>query len=739
MKKHIQIVGPFFTNYSLARVNRGLAIELSKIFPEILVSFSLDQQHLDYIPNQYELEKKQNILQLVKNAKKSAPEIVIFNNFPKISSGLLGLSKLPGKVKLIYLAWEESVYPRRWVDEINDNCNGVMVISSFVKKILINSGIKIPIEVVNIAPDNEFFGKNSTPVKLKTKKKFKFLHISTAKKRKGVDLLIRSFFNVFKSTDDVVLIIKTSHNPNNDILDIIKTYKKNDSPEIEIISEDLLDTQIKWLHEQCDAEVYPSRAEGFGLPVLESMLLKKPVITTNYGGTLDFCNEKNSYLIDYTIQRAIDSEQINPGAKWAEPDLGHLSSLLKQVYQKVDSAKIEKAYKKATLFTWKSAAKKVFEFANKVEMIAEVKNKKLAVLSFFNSESGIADYTEDLYQNIECCFKKIFYVSNSDISDRTKIDSEKVFRTWETGEIEFKETLDFLKREKIDIFHIQYHSGAYFPPSSLDNLILKCNQNSIKTFVTLHAVMSKSFNFIDECKKLSLAEKVFIHNKLDYEYAKKRLNNVELFLLPAIEVENKNKSELKRILGLDKYSPIIVTHGLLNTNKNVLNILKAVEILKKEYPNIFFIALCAVSVNNIYAKQLLSEIKNYAKKVSLEQNFVLFTDFLRDELIKNLLNVSDINVWAYTEVGESSSASVRKALASGNPTIVTDIKMFSELKDEVLKIPSPEVLDLVEGIKKILSNPPLQRYLKKSSIDFGKKHSNQEQAIKLLNIYKLNL
>ena len=49
----------------------------------------------------------------------------------------------------------------------------------------------------------------------------------------------------------------------------------------------------------CDCYVSLHRSEGFGLTVAEAMLLGKPVIATRYGGTLEFMNDDNAYLVDW--------------------------------------------------------------------------------------------------------------------------------------------------------------------------------------------------------------------------------------------------------------------------------------------------------------------------------------------------------------------------------------------------------------------------------------------------------
>ena len=288
--KSLQIVGPYFTNFSYARVNRGLAIALDKLQTDYKVNLYSDKDKIDWLPTKEELSQKPELEKLVKFDREET-DVVIYFNFPKSISNLNNLKDLPGKIKLMIVAWEESIYPQLWVKEINDNIHGVMATSTFTKDVLINSGVEVPITVVPCALDNSLLNIKTSPYPLETTKTFKFLHISTAKVRKGVDVLLKAYFDKFTNEDDVTLIIKSSPGPDNAVDELISKLKKDNSPEvIHINNPDLTEQDLANLHSTADCEVYPSRAEGFGLTLLESMYFGIPLIATNYSSYLDFCN-----------------------------------------------------------------------------------------------------------------------------------------------------------------------------------------------------------------------------------------------------------------------------------------------------------------------------------------------------------------------------------------------------------------------------------------------------------------
>ena len=83
----------------------------------------------------------------------------------------------------------------------------------------------------------------------------------------------------------------------------------------------------------CDCYVSLHRAEGFGLTMAEAMAIGKPVIATGYSGNVDFMNNENSYLVDYTIGRVgPDCEIYPPEGEWADPSIEHAAELMRRVF-----------------------------------------------------------------------------------------------------------------------------------------------------------------------------------------------------------------------------------------------------------------------------------------------------------------------------------------------------------------------------------------------------------------------
>ena len=128
--------------------------------------------------------------------------------------------------------------------------------------------------------------------------------------RKNVGLLIKAFFETFKNKlNKPALILKTSGAVSSYMdrdailknIDVIKkTINSKDLPNVYLLHGEFTDTEINELYNdpKVKAMISLTKGEGFGRPLLEFSLIKKPIITTNWSGHTDFLHYKNNTLLN---------------------------------------------------------------------------------------------------------------------------------------------------------------------------------------------------------------------------------------------------------------------------------------------------------------------------------------------------------------------------------------------------------------------------------------------------------
>lgn len=746
----IQIEGSFDSSYSLAIVNREMARALNKLFPGKVALYSTDG-YGDFEPNAEFLKKDKEIFEMWKRSSKGFhADIVMRNPYPPRVYDMKGVINC-----MTSYGWEESEYPKNYLEDFNIYLDLLPVMSPYVEKVMIDNGISIPVFAIGLGADHVLRLKPK-PYPLKTRKKFKFLHISSCFPRKGVDILLDAYTSTFTGDDDVVLIIKTFPNPHNNVEELIEKYTKgkDNPPEIELINKDIPYEQVVYLYQVCDCVVLPSRGEGFGLPAAEAMLFKKPVIVTNYGGFKYFCNEESAWLIDFTFQKARTHMNL-PLSYWVEPSKEDLIKKLRKIYtlpREEISKKTEKAYRNIIEnFTWDKTARRLLSSIDKVKKFPVFfgKNPKVGWISSWNTRCGIAQYSEFLIKNLskDLDLKIITQkVSPRDIIDPSK-ESKSVRRIWKR--VDNNDDLENIIKEVegLDAVVIQHHF-AYFDTYYLGKLIKTLKEKGKKIFITFHTLSSPPDQDLKNIKKeLARVERIFVHSIKDLNTLKNigLIDNVALFPhgINNPSINRNHVEKLRKELKLkDKF--VIGTFGYLRKHKGVKELIEAFSILKNEIKNVHLLLLTSLYPSQD-SQEYFEECRNYILHKGVKDDVTFIVDYIPEEDVYTYISLMDLVVYPYQYTGESSSAAVRYSLAVKKPTVCTPLEIFEDVSDVVIFSDSVDSISIYKAIKEFILNPnkakdfeeKVERYLEAVNWEnLGKRLSN---ILKYFTLIKPNL
>ena len=163
-----------------------------------------------------------------------------------------------------------------------NHCDEIMVCSDWAKGVVLDN-LNIDNEQVHVVPlgvDTDVF----YPAPLNKRSTTVFFNCGKWEKRKGHDVIVECFNNAFEHTDDVELWMMCDNpfigNINNDWSELYKKSKL--SSKIRILPRQKTQKDVRDIMALSDCGVFPSRAEGWNLELLEMMAIGKQVITTNY-------------------------------------------------------------------------------------------------------------------------------------------------------------------------------------------------------------------------------------------------------------------------------------------------------------------------------------------------------------------------------------------------------------------------------------------------------------------------
>lgn len=278
--------------------------------------------------------------------------------------------KNSGKYKIGFTMLETTGIPQEWVRQAN-MMDEVWVPSKFNVETFRNSGVIVPIHIIPLGVDCDFF--NPLVKNYKKHNKYTFLSIFEWGERKAPEVLLKAYNKAFNKKDDVLLICKVINNdPSIDINNELAkmNLSKNGAPIVFLYNQKVPDYQMPTLYTSADCFVLPTRGEGWGMPVLEAMACGLPTITTGWSAQTEFHNNNLGYVLN--TKRLVDAKAKCPyykGFQWADPDEEHLVELMRYVYNNQQEARnkgMKAALDVAQKWTWSNTAEKIL---NRLQVI----------------------------------------------------------------------------------------------------------------------------------------------------------------------------------------------------------------------------------------------------------------------------------------------------------------------------------------------------------------------------------
>lgn len=343
------------TGYGIASFN--ILKELSKVC------------HINYFPignpmvsNQEEYTLVQNLFTNQETANIESPFIKIWHQFD------LGTHFGRGKY-FGFPFFELDTFNTREKQHLSVP-DTIFVTSEWARNVIKNNDINSDIEVIPLGVDTTIFDhdKYTAP---KNNNKYIFLNIGKWEVRKGHDILYKIFADAFPKENDVELWILASEITNNySTPEQLAEWKKlyGNDKRIRVFTGVQKHEEIAEIMHTADCGIFPSRAEGWNLELLEMMAMNKPVIATDYSSHTEFCNKDNSFLIDINdTELAKDGKAFYGQGNWAKIGQSQIDQTIEHMRYVYKNRIIDNinGLKTAETLSWKNSADKILRCIDK--------------------------------------------------------------------------------------------------------------------------------------------------------------------------------------------------------------------------------------------------------------------------------------------------------------------------------------------------------------------------------------
>jgi glycosyltransferase involved in cell wall biosynthesis len=253
-----------------------------------------------------------------------------------------------------HTVWDTDRIPDHWVPCLN-TVDLLVVPSRFSAAAMESSPVSSPVAVVPhvVSPVRTVASPlwDGIPAD-----RYVFYTIAEWSERKAVHHTVEAYLRAFDGDDPVLLVVKTSPrdlrvrlpggggvaavgSTARSLAQIMSRHRN--PPAVTLVTRPLTDDDILALHGRGDCFVSLCRSEGWGLGAFDAAAFSNPVVTTGFGGHLDFL-AGSPYLVDFDLVPVHDPvgyPSYAPDQHWAEPDVDHGAALLRHVLaQRADAA-----------------------------------------------------------------------------------------------------------------------------------------------------------------------------------------------------------------------------------------------------------------------------------------------------------------------------------------------------------------------------------------------------------------
>jgi len=277
-----------------------------------------------------------SIVHYIEKTPKYAITILCMTGLESIDLWLKKTDLFQNKYIIGYWPWELPNWPKKWFPAYN-LVNEIWASTTFTQKAYADS--PVPVFHFPMAVSIKQLTKKYTRKYFSLpKKRYLFLFVfdfMSYVARKNPYACIKAFEKAFPlGSEKANLVLKISNIQKENKQWQHLLMKCSEDKRIIIIDETLRREEVLGLFDVCDAYLSLHCSEGFGRTLAEAMLLRKPVIATNFSGNVDFINTKNAYPVKYSLKKI--KKGVYPGCKgqmWAHANTSDAALYMQALFK----------------------------------------------------------------------------------------------------------------------------------------------------------------------------------------------------------------------------------------------------------------------------------------------------------------------------------------------------------------------------------------------------------------------
>ncbi|MGB7055582.1 MAG: glycosyltransferase family 4 protein, partial [bacterium] len=324
----------------------------------------------------------------------------------------------------------------------------------------------------------------------------------------------------------------------------------------------------------------------------------------------------------------------------------------------------------------------------------QTERKRLKRIAFIGNylprQCGIATFTTDLCESIASEFTKLtcLALAVNDVEAGYSYPPRVRFELAQNDIVSYRRTADFLNINNIDLVSLQHEYGIFGGVAG-NHILALLRELRMPLVTTLHTVlrqpdasqrkvMLELIRLSDRLVVMSQKAAEFLHDVYQTPQEK-----IEIIPHGIPDIPFVDSNFYKDQFGVEG-KIVLLTFGLLSSNKGIENMIKALPAVLERYPNTVYVVVGVTHPHTLKQEgeayrlslELLAEECGVKKAIIFHNRFVSL-----DELVK-FICTTDIYITPYVNPEQIVSGTLAYVVGAGKPVISTPYWYAQELLDD---------------------------------------------------------
>jgi glycosyltransferase involved in cell wall biosynthesis len=372
-------------------------------------------------------------------------------------------------------------------------------------------------------------------------------------------------------------------------------------------------------------------------------------------------------------------------------------------------------------------------------------NSVAVIGNYLPRQCGIATFTTDLVEALSAEAPDIYCwaAAMNDKPEGYPYPEQVRFEISQNKLSDYSVTSQFLNISHTDIVCVQHEYGLFGGPAG-SHLLRLLGDLRMPVVTTLHTILKDPAPEYRDvmCKIANLSDKLVVMSRKAVDFLKDIyavLDEKIAFIHHGIpDTPFIDSSFYKDKFGVEG-KKVLLTFGLLSSNKGIENVLQALPAVIRKHPDVVYIILGATHPNilKLHGDEYRIMLQQLVRKLNIGEHVIFQNRFVEFRELCEFLGIADIYVTPYLEEAQIASGTLAYAMGTGTAVISTPYwyatEMLAEGRGRMVPFRNPGAM--AEQIIDLLDNDSDRNAMRKKAYVFSRDAVWKEVSRKYLQVF----